>query len=178
MKRTTIFSILFILLAAALVSAHGDEAEHITATNNSFSEDLGLFPTEIPTAGTTTILSFQVSNIEFLKVSHIDSYVTISDANGEILKENYLVHTHGNAYSMIFNFPKAGEYTIQTRIEPSEHYEGTKFDPVSMNFIIEVAAGENTSTGISTYLIAIMLAVIILGALFFVWKKKKRMLKF
>ncbi|MBI5797440.1 hypothetical protein HZA98_00870 [Candidatus Woesearchaeota archaeon] len=173
MKKTTLFSILLIILVAALVSAHEDEADHATAINNSFSEDLGLFPTEIPTAGTTTILSFQVSNTEFPKVSHIDSSVTISDAEGNILKENELIHTHGNAYSMIFKFPKAGEYTIQTLIEPSDHYEGTQFDPVIMDFIIEVAQGEKTSSGASPYLLGASI-IIILGLIFLIWKKKKK----
>ena len=161
MKRVFIFLFLVILTFSQVLAD--------TETNGTKIVELGTLPSA-PSVGSVTILSFQAADTE-IQLTHLDAYVTIKDAEGNILTDHYYIHTHGNQFSMTHKFTESGDYTISVEVVPSEHYEGTPFDPFTVDFSLRVK-GEDNASQLYLYGFGIAITVIILGAVIFVRKKK------
>ena len=167
MNRILIF-LLILVLSITLVTAHAGESHEEEVDGKIIS--LEFLPYE-PKVGSVTILSFEVNDAEEKSVTHIDGFLDIKK-DGELLVDEYELHSHGNQFSMTYKFLEEGEYTATLTVQPSEHYETEKFDPVSVIFYITI---EETTAGSNNlfYVVGILATVGILGVLIFSLKKKK-----
>ena len=161
MKRVLLFLFLVLLTLSSVLAD--------TETNGTKIVELGTLPSA-PSVDSTMILSFQAADTE-IQLTHIDAYVTIKDAEGNILTDRYYIHTHGSQFSMTHKFTQGGDYILSVEVVPSEHYEGTPFDPFTVDFSLKVKGEENVSQ-LYLYTFGILIAVIILGTVIFVRKKK------
>lgn len=163
MKHPIILIVFFLLLSTSFALAD-------TVANGTKTVEFGTLPTD-PSAGSAAILSFQASDTS-VDLSHIDAYVTIKDAQGNTLTDRYYIHTHGNQFSMVYKFLHSGAYTLTVEVEPSDHYEGTPFDPFTVDFPLNVKGQDSTSYQL-LYLFGGVIALVFLSGLFFIVKKKK-----
>jgi len=165
----TIFFLFSILLFLPLVIAHEGESHQEEVDGKIIS--LEFLPSE-PKAGSATILSFEVNDAEGKSVTHIDGFLDIKK-DGELLVDDYELHSHGNKFSMTYKFLEEGEYTATLTVQPSEHYENEKFDPVPVIFYMTIEEAE-TKNNPHLFILGGIAAVAILGVLFFALRKRKK----
>lgn len=158
---------LFFLLSIPFVLAHAGESHEAEADGKIV--EIGFLPSE-PKAGSATILSFEVSDVGGKSVTHIDGFLDISK-DGKTLVDDYELHSHGNQFSMTYKFPEAGQYTATLTVQPAEGYDSEQFDPISVLFYITAEEKETNSSSF-LYGAGILLALIVLGFLVFMLKKK------
>ncbi len=165
--KGVLFILSLVLLCSSMVLAEGT---NVIATNQTASVEFGTLPAA-PSVGFATILVFKATDTQ-TELSHIDAYVTISDAEGNILKDQYPIHTHGSQFSMSYTFEDSGQYLLSVLITPSSHYEGPKFANFTVDFPITVEESERTNSSALWYFLGV---VLILGVLvFFIIKKSKK----
>src|SRR3989338_5634438 len=131
-KFFVFFFVTFITMT--LVTAHAGESHEETVDVKIFT--LEFLPSE-PQAGSSTILAFEVNDEQGTSVTHIDGFLDIKK-DGELLVDDYELHSHGNKFSMTYKFLEEGQYTATLTVQPAEHYENEKFDPISVLFYITV----------------------------------------
>jgi|SRR3989344_240951 len=161
------YKILFLIFVLSQIAL----AHEITNTVGNTKISLELLPNEIPKAGKISIIAFEVTDINNRPLSHIDGYLTIRKGNTIIISD-YLLHSHGNKFSMARKLDEAGSYDLIIKVKPSEHYENIKFNPVETTFNVNVIAGNEGET----YAIyGIIVAVLILiAALYLIFTRRKK----
>ncbi len=157
----------FFLLSIPLVVGHAEESHEETIDGKTV--EIEFLPSE-PTAERSAIIAFEVNDVDGKSVTHIDGFMDITK-DGELLVDDYELHSHGNQFSMTYKFPEKGQYLVTLTVSPSKDYENEKFDPIAVVFYVTVeeASGGNTIF----YVLGILIALIILGVLVFILKKKK-----
>ncbi|MSR86199.1 hypothetical protein EXS74_02290 [Candidatus Woesearchaeota archaeon] len=163
--------ILFIfLISIPFVLAHAGESHEETAGGKIV--EIGFLPSE-PVAERASIIYFEVNDETEKSVTHIDGLMDITK-DGEILVDDYKLHSHGNQFSMTYKFPEDGQYTLTLTVFPAEGYDNEKFDPISVIFY--VTAEEDSSSGGNTtlLLLGIVFAAGIVGVLLFTLKQKSK----
>ncbi|HIH59198.1 MAG TPA: LPXTG cell wall anchor domain-containing protein [Nanoarchaeota archaeon] len=163
-----IFLVVYVILSLSLITAHAEESHEEEVDGKIIS--LEFLPFE-PKAGSATILSFEVNDAEGKSVTHIDGLLDIKK-DGQLLVDDYELHSHGNQFSMSYKFPEEGKYTATLTVQPSEHYENEKFDSLSVVFYITVEEAEEENNN-TLYLFGIVAGLAILAILVFTLKKKK-----
>ena len=157
-----------LLISMSLVTGHAGESHQEEVDGKIIT--LEFLPFE-PKTASATILAFEVNDADGKSVTHIDGFLDIK-RDGELLVNDYELHSHGNQFSMTYKFQDSGQYTATLTVQASEHYENEKFDPVSVIFYITV--GETATGGNSFVSIVGTIATLgILAVLVFVVRKKK-----
>ena len=152
-----IFLVVYVILSLSLITAH---AEKYTKKERS------LFDKELE------ILRKKFEGIKHL--TKLPDAVLVLDIkkDGQLLVDDYELHSHGNQFSMSYKFPEEGKYTATLTVQPSEHYENEKFDSLSVVFYITVEEAEEENNN-TLYLFGIVAGLAILAILVFTLKKKK-----
>src|SRR3989338_331131 len=138
-----IFLVVYVILSLSLITAHAEESHEEEVDGK--------------------ILSLEVNDAEGKSVTHIDGLLDIKK-DGQLLVDDYELHSHGNQFSMSYKFPEEGKYTATLTVQPSEHYENEKFDSLSVVFYITVEEAEEENNN-TLYLFGIVAGLAILAIL-------------
>ncbi len=163
----------FALVLTLMIFLITSFASALTLTESSGTKtvELGTLPSD-PLAESTVILAFDVSDSE-MDITHIDAYATITNSAGEVLQDRYTLHSHGSQFSMNYKFLEEGTYIVSLEVEPSEHYNGPKFDTFTVNFSLEVIPSKDNGA-FMLYTLGVLITFIFLGSGYFVLKLSKK----